>query len=279
MTVQRTWTELVAKNPMLIEIARVRRRLLAFSGSNALGGVIIALIGIAYLGLVTLVVTYRADISPLVLIGTQAVLFVLLAPTLLHSSIAGERERRSWDLLLAAPITKSQIVIGKFLGALSAIAIGTAFFVFPVAVTALSYKRSNFWDLGLAELVCLSFTVLVCSITIFFSARVKTSFMALGATLGVLTMSIVVIPVMMQALWNGSGGYYDDTLMFLHPGWVFLRIGTVSLTGQIHNLPNSMYGVPQILVYLALSAVILGWAVNTLNFAENDVKFMPKAKS
>jgi ABC-type transport system involved in multi-copper enzyme maturation permease subunit len=279
MTVQRTWTELVAKNPMLIEIARVRRRLLAFSGSNALGGVIIALIGIAYLGLVTLVVTYRADISPLVLIGTQAVLFVLLAPTLLHSSIAGERERRSWDLLLAAPITKSQIVIGKFLGALSAIAIGTAFFVFPVAVTALSYKRSNFWDLGLAELVCLSFTVLVCSITIFFSARVKTSFMALGATLGVLTMSIVVIPVMMQALWNGSGGYYDDTLMFLHPGWVFLRIGTVSLTGQIHNLPNSMYGVPQILVYLALSAVILGWAVSTLNFAENDVKFMPKAKS
>jgi ABC-type transport system involved in multi-copper enzyme maturation permease subunit len=284
MTTQRTITELISKNPMLIEIARVRRRLLTFTGNSAVGGVLLALIGICYLGFVTLVITFRASIDPIDLVMVQSVLFILLAPTLLHSSIAGERERRSWDLLLAAPITKSQIVVGKFLGALSAIGIGTAFFVFPIGVTAIANSHTNFWDLGLAEAVCLSFTVLVCSITLFFSARVKTSFMALGATLGVLGVGLVVLPALMAALWSGTGtmaNYYNDTLMYLHPMFVFSRIlmAANETAGMVRMVPNAMFGIPQVLVYLGLSAVIVGWAINTLNFAENEVKFLPKAKS
>jgi ABC-type transport system involved in multi-copper enzyme maturation permease subunit len=284
MTAQRTFAELVSKNPMLIEIARVRRRLLTFTGNSAVGGVILALIGICYLGFVTLVITFRTSIDAIDIVIGQSVLFILLAPTLLHSAIAGERERRSWDLLLAAPITKSQIVIGKFVGALSAIAIGTAFFVFPIGVTALSNHNTNFYDLGLAEGVCLSFTVLVCSITLFFSARVKTSFMALGATLGVMGAGLVVLPALMASLWSGAGsmsGYYDDTLLYLHPMFVFSRIMTsaVQYNGTIRVVPNGMFGIPQILVYLGLSAVLVGWAINTLNFAENEVKFLPKAKN
>ena len=206
MTLQRTWTELVSRNPMLIEIARFRRKFLSISGSNAVGGVILGLIAICYVGIVTLVVTFRTDIPPLALVAVQTIIFVLLAPTLLHSAIAGEREKRSWDLLLAAPITKAQIVVGKFIGALSAVGIGTAAFVFPIGITAFSYKDTNFWDLGLAEVICLSFTVLVCSITIFFSARVKRSFMALGATLGVLAVSLLVVPAMLGVLVTGGGG-------------------------------------------------------------------------
>ncbi len=283
MTLQRTWTELVSRNPMLIEIARFRRKFLSISGSNAVGGVILGLIAICYVGIVTLVVTFRTDIPPLALVAVQTIIFVLLAPTLLHSAIAGEREKRSWDLLLAAPITKAQIVVGKFIGALSAVGIGTAAFVFPIGITAFSYKDTNFWDLGLAEVICLSFTVLVCSITIFFSARVKRSFMALGATLGVLAVSLLVVPAMLGVLVTGGGGmgtFYQDTLMFLHPAFTLERIMEASNQySSLHTVQNSLYGIPQALIYLGLSAVIIGWSINTLNFAENEVKFIPKGKS
>src|SRR5580700_7679125 len=110
MTAQSAWTELVAKNPMLIEVSRYRRKLFSFSRSNPIGGMIVGVVAVTYVGIVSMIVSFRADISPFVLIYIQTAIFLLIAPILLHSAVAGERERRSWDLLLAAPITKAQIV-------------------------------------------------------------------------------------------------------------------------------------------------------------------------
>jgi hypothetical protein len=39
-----------------------------------------------------------------------------------------------------------------------------------------------------------------------------------------------------------------------------------------------MWGAPQILIYLGLAAVFLQWAITTLYYAENDVKFIPDKK-
>lgn len=48
-------------------------------------------------------------LEPLVL----ALVVTLALPSALHGAIAGERENRTWDLLRVAPLTKSQIVLGK----------------------------------------------------------------------------------------------------------------------------------------------------------------------
>lgn len=276
MSIESSWTELVAKNPMLIEVSRYRRKLFSFSRSNSIGSLIVAVVAITYVGIVSMIVTFRSEISPFVLVGVQTLLFVLVAPILLHSSIAGERERRSWDLLLAAPITKAQIVVGKFLGALSAMAIGAAFFVFPIGVTALSYRGTNFYNLAEAEVVCLSATALVSAITIFFSARVKRSFMALGATLGLMVLGLLVLPSLSGAT---TSAMYMDPLLYMHPGFVLVRLAEAPAHGEGIGVPDSTVGVPQVLFYLGLSAVMLGWAIKTLNFAENEVKFLPKAKT
>jgi len=297
MTAQSAWTELVAKNPMLIEVSRYRRKLFSFSRSNPMGGMIVAMVAIAYVGIVSMIVSFRTDISPFVLIDIQTAIFMLIAPILLHSAIAGERERRSWDLLLAAPITKAQIVVGKFLGALSAMAIGAAFFVFPIAVTALSYHpqvynygyngvivdptqnlvaySTSFWNLALAEMVCLSATALVSAITIFFSARVKRSFMALGTTLGLMVLGLMVLPAMAEPTLNAA-----DPVLIMHPVFALGRLSELGMTGhQNQFVSDAWIGFPQILFYLGLTGVMLAWSVNTLNFAENEVKFLPKAKT
>lgn len=52
---------------------------------------------------------FPAFAEPLVL----ALVVTLALPSALHGAIAGERENRTWDLLRVAPLTKSQIVLGK----------------------------------------------------------------------------------------------------------------------------------------------------------------------
>src|SRR5471030_1873350 len=111
------WNDLIVHNPMLIEITRFRRRFLSPAAGGSVQGVLLVLALICYATIVLIVIENRQSISPIYLIMFETGLLTVLAPMLLYNSIAGERERRSWDLLLAAPITKSHIVVGKFIGA------------------------------------------------------------------------------------------------------------------------------------------------------------------
>jgi hypothetical protein len=44
-------------------------------------------------------------------------------------------------------------------------------------------------------------------------------------------------------------------------------------------VPHSLWGYPQTFVYLALTAVLVVWAAQTLVFAENDVRFISRSSS
>jgi ABC-type transport system involved in multi-copper enzyme maturation permease subunit len=262
---------------MLIEITRFRRRFLTPSGSNSAAAVVWVLVAICYLCLILLVLSAGKDLDPMILVVVQTGLFTIAAPMMLHSAIAGERERRSWDLLLAAPITKSQIVVGKFIGALAALGVGAAAFTIPVAIAALRYERTLWWNLWLAEALSLSFVILVCTVTLFFSARVKRSFMALGASLGSLFVGVVILPALIDVLLGPMARYVDDVVLYLHPFYVLERVMTTHHPDEY--IPITWYGVPQVGVYLFFSVVVLSWTIQTLNFAENEVKFIPKGKA
>jgi len=288
------WKELIVHNPMLIEITRFRRRYFTFTGANSVGGVVLGLILICYATLVLIVVENRNSISPIALITFQTGLLCLFAPMTLYQSIAGERERRSWDLLLAAPITKSQIVVGKFMGAIAALGIAVGMLQVPVLIAASSYEKSDWRNVVMADAVSVTFLMCVCSLTLLFSARVKRGLMALGATLGSLMTVLVVIPSIIGV--GSSDRHGSDVSLFLHPFYVLNRIGEVdeyysrarlmSPSGatvlSYGSSPSDSYvqafwwGWPQAFTYLGLAIVLLGWAANTLNFAENEVKFLPQ---
>jgi len=246
------------------------------------------------------VVQNRESISPIALIMFETAFLGVLAPMMLYNAIAGERERRSWDLLLAAPITKSQIVFGKFIGALAGLGVAFLLFQVPIEIAAASYEKAHWQTVLNADLVSFTFLMLVCSLTILFSARVKRGLMALGATLGSLLSVLVVIPSIVGV--GSADRHMTDVTFFLHPFIVFQRIyelddlyffqskqllatkGMSGPTGEFMAPPTAFqsyvqpiwWGWPQALTYLALALVLLGWASNTLNFAENEVKFLPQ---
>lgn len=272
---------LVLDNPMKIEIARFRRRFLGFGGSGVNNAVLV-LILLCYTGMVMLVVNLRGDLPPIPLVMFQTGLFCFFGPAMLHGSIAGERERRSWDLLLVAPITKAQIVAGKYLGAMAALGIGAAAMAIPTVLAAVAYGKTSLYDLLLAEAVSISFCMMVCAWTIFISARVKRPFMALGATLGTLAIGLIVFPALFASLAMGDR-FSTEMLVYLNPfsALTFLTMAENLRTdgiGMEHFIPLSLYGIPHVLIYLGLSAGLLIYAEKTLHFPENEVKFIPQGR-
>jgi len=272
---------LVVDNPMKIEIARFRRRFLGFGGSGVNNAVLV-LILLCYTGMVMLVVNTRGDLPPIPLIMFQTGLFCFFGPAMLHGSIAGERERRSWDLLLVAPITKAQIVAGKYMGAMAALGIGAAAMAVPTILAAVAYGKTSLYDLVLAEAVSLAFCMMVCAWTIFISARVKRPFMALGATLGTLALGLVVVPALFASLTMGDR-FSTEMLLYLNPfsALSFLtmaeNMSQESSGSMQHFVPLALYGIPHVLLYLGLSTGLLVYAEKTLHFPENEIKFIPQS--
>jgi ABC-type transport system involved in multi-copper enzyme maturation permease subunit len=269
------WQELVVGNPMLIEITRFRRRFLSFSGSTALNGIVLGLATVCYFGLLMLVFSGRGSIPPIALVMFQTLVCVLAMPSMLYGSIAGEREKRTWDLLLAAPITQAQIVAGKFMGGLMTVGVGFVLFLLPILITAVEFDNTNYWDLMLSELVSLTFIIMIAAMTLFFSARTRRGFMALGTVLGALAVFLLVVPLLSTALLMDPAML--DLANFFHPFYVLMKL--FSTSDQYRPaLPDGMnlysFGWPQVAGYLILSVLFLMWATRTLNFAENDVKFI-----
>ena len=265
-------------NPMQIEISRFRRRYFSFSTGNSNNSVVLTLILLGYAGLVLIVEQNRSALHPISVVIFETVLLTVFAPMMLYGSIAGERERRSWDLLLAAPITKSQIVFGKFMGAMVALAIAVLLFQLPILISAIGYRGTDWMKLALATLTSYSFVLVVCALTIFFSARVKRGLMALGAVLGILASLLIVFRSFVSI-----GGPDRSTLeitLFFDPFTVLshLMVPKEEYMREINPplIPEWSWGLPQIFVYLGLTLTMLAWASNTLVFAENEVKFIPR---
>lgn len=274
---------LFTENPMMIEITRFRRKFMG--GGNALNSVILAMCGLIYIGIVALVWNYREAANPIILVFLQTGIFTLLAPALLHGAIAGERERRSWDFLLVAPVTQAQIVCGKFAGAAAAMIACAVALLFPVLIGAAFYQQYpmsgpttsgvNFWNLFQAELLSVAWGLMVCAMTIFFSARCKRGFIALGTTLALLVASLIVWPILIASAGMTSA---VGLLNFFNPFWTLMNIEMTSSRYNSEELMSGMYGFPQVVVYFGMTAVFLAWTERTLRFADSEVKFLPKTR-
>ena len=269
------WETLVIENPMLIEVRRYRRRLLGGGRTTGTNIAFLTLGAVCYVGLLLIVGSANGGIPGIAIIMIQTGIFTVAAPIVLNNAIAGEREKRTWDLLLVAPVTKAQIMIGKFAGAMTSLLFGAALFLLPVFICAVSYSRTDFGGLLLAELDSIAFAVFCCSLSLLFSARCRRGFTALGVSLGILAIWLIVLPLLLSGI-SDMDAVTRDFIYVLHP---FMAETRLIQSGRIDDA--SMSGMTtatiQIFVYLGLAAVLLVWTERTLTFSDNEVKFLPKS--
>ena len=71
----------------------------------------------------------------------------------------------------------------------------------------------------------------------------------------------------------------NNILNFFHPFWTIGQIESASWVRYEDLGWASIYGVPQIVIYVGMTAVFLIWTERTLRFADGEVKFLPKNKN
>jgi len=266
------WRDLVSDNPMLIEIRRFMRKLLAGKGGNL---AIVVVILVIYSFIFLLVAEYSKDFDPVILVWIQTGLFMLLLPVMSAGIIAGERERRTWEILLTAPVTKAQIVVGKYL----AVSAGASLTILAFALLILPCQVSNrFASIGStasAELMSITFAMMLMGLSLYVSSRSRTTFAAIGTCIGIVFVAYVAIPLFISAASERSE---STVLELIDPFYALPKLIGGSEAGKDYS--RWSVSLSQAAVYLVLTALMLVGATLTVRRMDEvrDLISEPKAR-
>jgi Cu-processing system permease protein len=196
-----------------------------------------------------------------------------LIPLLLgFDAIVGERERGSLDLLLALPITRLELLLGKYLGLAAALSLSTLAGFGLVAVLLhtqlgggqLAPYLGFMFSSVLLGLVFLSLAVML---SVFAADRTRAS----GLAIALWFFFVLVFDLLLLGLLVVSGGQVGGEwfayLLLLNPADVFRILNVFSLDDV-----RSLYGLTSIVpAALAkpwlMALVMLGWIAAPLGIA------------
>jgi ABC-2 type transport system permease protein len=175
--------------------------------------------------------------------GTSTIVLLMVAPLLSMRLLAEERRNQTLPFLISAPVSVTQIVLGKFLALL-------AFFALPVAlmvVMALSLYLGGRLDLGLLAANALGL-LLLCG-----------CFAAVGLYLSSLTAHPLVAAVgtfgVLLGLWLINIAATDPQSI-LH---------SISLIQHFENFSKGVVAVKDVVYYVALMLLFLLLSVRRLD--------------
>ncbi len=282
--------EVITENPMMSEVSRFASSLKG-KGLSAVG--LRALIGIAVIIsalLVFIVANSRGYMPPSIVLVVQLIVCGLSIALRYYGVIAGERERRSWDLLRVAPITNAQVVVGKFAGMGLMVLIIHAVFLLPLFMAMLPGERmSGYYSGGLsteyedasfprvlaAEVYSLIVCAFMASLVLFFSARVRRAFGALGLSLGFCILLFIIFPALASMATRDS--FFGH---ILSPWPTLMHLGQKQFWAPEDYDRGALdsYSFCSFVIYSVLAVFMLVYAVKTLAFADNNIRFVRRRK-
>ena len=206
------------------------------------------------------------------LVSLVIYLIPLIALLLGFDAIVGERERGSLDLLLALPITRLELLLGKYLGLASALALSTLAGFAVVAV--LLWQR--FGNAGLyhyggfvlsSVLLGLAFLRLALLLSVLARDRVRASGWAIGLWfLLVLVFDLALLGILV-ATSGEVGGDAIAYALLLNPADVFRILNVFSLD-DVRRLYGLASVVPATLgKQWLLGAAMMAWIIVPLAIA------------
>jgi ABC-type transport system involved in multi-copper enzyme maturation permease subunit len=237
--------ELVRDNPMSAEAIRVNRQMLTASTWTATHTGTAVLAGSFYLLLLALIIRHGMSVPPVVFTILMLATLTLSLPLSLHGVIAGEREKRSLEMLLAAPVTSRQIVAAKLLRVVGLAAATVGLIGLPGLVIAVIQVVSGagepplptlFWGNALLQFamglgMVFSFSFAASSFSLLVSSRAKTAGASLLACVGGFLGALVVVPYFLL-LVGGLSSEFRSAAGFLAQFHPFFAVAGVPLASS-----------------------------------------------
>ncbi|MCC7044314.1 MAG: ABC transporter permease [Acidobacteria bacterium] len=206
------------------------------------------------------------------LVSLVIYLMPLIALMLGFDTIVGERERGSLSLLLSMPVTRAEVLLGKYLGlaaALTASTIGGFGLVAIVLAPELSPTAFLHYLVFMGSSVLLGLSFL--SLAVMISARARDRSRASGMAIGLWLFFVLVFDLLvLGALVISGGGVGGDVVpyvLLLNPADVFRILNIVSLD-EVRTLYGLATVFPDALTSpVALTMVMAGWIAAPLAVA------------
>lgn len=271
---------LFKNNPMLVEIQREKNKALAehnWRGSQLAARI---LLGLVYLSILMLLLRYIDIVEPVVLMYVLLALQTVMVPAALYGTIAGEREKRSLDLLLVAPVTPGQIVIGKYGRALIPIvgltvAIGLPAFVVEVVkqvdgrqIGLYGAERNGIVGFFVSLAFCLMAGLAVGGLTMWISSKTRTSSAAILTTVGAIFLLVAVTPSIAVTM-EGIAPGLSEFVLSMNPFVGLYGAYSGDTLSYDQEMPSTFYTWFAMLLYLLAT-------VATLYFATENVRRLAK---
>ena len=180
------------------------------------------------------------------IIGGAASLFVASQATV--ACIAGERESRTWDVLVATPLTARSIVYQKFIGSLWRIGIGPALLTLHFVVFGVIGVTHPLGALHVGMIV-FGFSVFLAGTGVLFSLLVRRSAVAGALNVGLAIGLWVGLPLaaafILGAVLRVGPGVFEPVAtvgVFGHPG--FMLINGVLMAAENGSALDSGVSIP-----------------------------------
>jgi len=186
------------------------------------------------------------DVIVVPLFSTAATVLLLVTPLLTMRLISEERRSQTLSLLMSAPVSMTEIILGKFLGVFAFVLLMLAL----VAVMPLSLLAGGDIDMGLWASGLLGLALLLasfCSIGLYISTLTTQPTVAAVATFGLLLLLWVL---------NLAGSTGDEGGSVL---------GYLSLLGHYQPLLKGIFSSTDIIYYLLLISGCLVLSVRRLD--------------
>ena len=212
------------------------------------------------------------DVTVASLVSLVTYLVPLIALILGYDSIVGEKERGSLQLLLSMPITRFEILLGKYLGLSAALASSTAIGfgagLLPLAAELTNRDVYHYAGFVLsAILMGLSFLSISMLVSVVAQDRVRASGVAIALWFFfVLIFDLLLMGTLVVSHGNLGSAVFAAVLM-LNPADVF-RLMNIFSSQQVQNMYGLATVMPSSLTNpTVLTAILLGWIVVPFFFA------------
>ena len=206
------------------------------------------------------------------LVSLVIYLIPLIALILGFDAIVGERERGSLDLLLSMPITRLELLLGKYLGLATALALSTVAGFGLVGMVLLTEFDFNalFHYAGFvltSVLLGMSFLSMAIAVSVFAADRTRAS----GLAIALWFFFVLVFDLLLLGALVATGGRYGGEifpwLMLANPADVFRVLNVFSL-----DEVRSLYGLSTVFpeglaAPWKLTLVMTSWIIAPLGIA------------
>jgi len=206
------------------------------------------------------------------LVSLVIYLIPLIALLLGFDAIVGERERGSLDLLLSLPITRSELLLGKYAGLAGALAFSTIAGFGLVAVVlstrvSLAGLAAYAGFMASSLLLGCAFLSVAVLISVFAADRTRASGLAIAVWFFFVLLFDLLLLGLLVVGGGQAGGSALPFLLLLNPADVFRVINMHALeeVGALYGLATVF--PPQLADAALLYGVLVGWCVVPLGVA------------